>query len=92
MSFTVLSLFSNHDTSNIPNLSNTNVNLGLAYQTKCGDMFSDLDSGNTFSHFSVTYLVYILFILVCGSYPLTSKRGRYRNILSIDSRVIRPMV
>ena len=31
--------------------------------------------------FSVTYLVYILFLLVCGNYQLTSKIGRCRNPL-----------
>ena len=34
----------------------------------------------TFS-FSVTYMVYILFLIVCGNYPLTSKRRRCRNLL-----------
>ena len=28
-------------------------------------------------------------LLVCGNYPLTSKRGRCRNLLSIDSRLNR---
>ena len=75
--------FSNDDTSNIPNLSNPNVNLSLASQTKCDDMFSDLELDHIFSHFLGTYLVYILFLLRCGNYPLTSKRGRCRNLLSI---------
>ena len=30
---------------------------------------------------SVTYLIYILFFLVYGNYPLTSKKGRCRNLL-----------
>ena len=76
--------FSNHDTSNIPNLSNPRVNSTLASQTKCDDMFSDPESDHIFSHFWGTYLVYILFLLVCGNYPFTSKRGRRRNLLSVD--------
>ena len=81
--------FSNHDTLNIPNLSNPNVNLSLAYQTKCDNMFSDPESDHIFSHFLGTYLVCIMFLLVCGNYPLTLKRGRCRNLLSIDSRLNR---
>ena len=84
---TSYNLFSNHDTSNISNISNPNVNSGLAYQTKCDHVFSDPESDHISSHFSGTYLVYILFLLVCGNYPLTSKRGRCRNLLSIDSRL-----
>ena len=53
--------FSNHDTSNIPNLSNPNVNLSLASQTKCNNMFSDPKSDHIFPHFLGTYLVYIFF-------------------------------
>ena len=64
-----------------------NVNLGLASQTKCDDMFSDPELDHIFSHFLVTYLVYFLFILICGNYPLTLKRGRCRNLLSIDYRL-----
>ena len=79
--------FSNHDALNTLNLSNPNVNLRLASQTKCDDMFSDPELDHIFSKFSVTYLVYILFILVCGNYPLTSKRERCRNLLSIDSQL-----
>ena len=82
-------LFSNHDTSNIPNISNQTVNLSLAFQTKCDNMFSDPESDHIFSHFLGTYLVYLLCLLVCGNYPLTSKRGRCRNLLSIDSRLNR---
>ena len=37
--------------------------------------------------FSVTYLVYIFFLIVCGNYPLTSKRGRCRNLLSNNPRL-----
>ena len=62
-----------------------NVNSSLAPQTKCDNMFLDPESDNIFSHFLGTYLVYILFILICGNYPLTSKRGRCRNLLSIGS-------
>ena len=75
----------NHDTLNISNISHPNVNSGLEYQMKCDDMFSDPESDHIFSYFVVTYLVYILFILVCGNYPLTLKRGRCRNLMSIDS-------
>ena len=52
-------------------------------------MFSDPKSYHIFSHLSGTYLVYILFILVCGNYLLNTKRGRCRNILSIDYRLNR---
>ena len=78
-------LFSNHDTSIISNISNPNVNSSLASQTKCDNVFSDTQSDHIFSHFLGTYLVYILFPLVSGNYPFTSKRGRCRNLLSIDS-------
>ena len=78
---------SNHDTSNISNIPNQNVNSSLASQTKCDNMFSDPESDHTFSHFSGTLLVYILFLLVCGNYPLTPKRVKCRNLLSIDSRL-----
>ena len=77
--------FSYHDTSNIPNLSNLNLNSSLASQTKRDNIFSDPESDHIFSHLSGTYLVYILFLLICGNYPLTSKRGRCRNLISIDS-------
>ena len=77
--------FSNHDTSNIPNILNPNANSSLASQTKCDNVFSDPESDHIFSHFLGTYLVYILFLLLCGNYPLTSNRGRCRNLLSIDS-------
>ena len=40
-----------------------------------------------------TFLGYVpglyFFLLVCVNYPLTLKRGRFRNILSIDSRLNR---
>ena len=72
-------LFSNHNTSILSNLS----------KTKCDNVFSYPESDHIFSHFLGTYLVYILFLLVCGNYPLTSKRGRCRNLLSIDSRLNR---
>ena len=42
---------SNHDTSNIPNISNLNINSSLESQTKCNDMFSDPESDHIFSHF-----------------------------------------
>ena len=69
--------------SNISNLYNPEENLRLASQTKCDIMFSYLKSDYIFSHFcfSVTHLVYIFFIIVCGNYPLTSKRGRCRTLL-----------
>ena len=77
--------FSNHDTSNISSLSNLTVNSSLAYQTKCDNIFSDPELDHISLYLSGTYLVYILFILVCGNYPLTLRRGRCSNILSIDS-------
>ena len=52
-------------------------------------MFSYPESDHIFSHFLGTYLVYILCLIVCGNYQLTSKRGGCRNLLSIDSRLNR---
>ena len=89
MSSTGLYQFLNYDNSNIPNISNSKVNSSIASQTKCDDMFSDPESDHIFSHFSGTYMVYILFLLVCGNYPLTSKRGGCRNLLSVDTRLNR---
>ena len=82
-------IISNHDTSNIPNILNLNINSSLASQNKCENMFSDPELDNIFSHLSGTYLVYIFFLLICGNYPLTLKRVRCRNILSIDFRLNR---
>ena len=80
-------LFSNHNTSNIPNILNPTVNLSLASQTKCENIFSDLYLDHIF-HIFLGYLPgYILFLLVCGNYTLTLKRGRCRNLLSIDSQL-----
>ena len=84
MSSTGFIYFSNYDTSNTPNTPNSTVNSFLTSQMKCDDMFSDLESDRIFSHFLGTYLVYKYFLLVCGNYPLTSNRGRCRNLLSID--------
>ena len=80
-------VFSNHNISNITNLSTPNVNSSLASQTKCDSIFSDPELDHIFSHFSGTYLVYISFIFVCDNYPLTLKMGRCRNLLYIDSRL-----
>ena len=65
--------FSNEYTSNISNIYNKNESLSLAYQMKCDNMFSDPELNYIFSKFclSVTYLEYILFLLVCGNYTLT---------------------
>ena len=82
-------LFSKHNTSILSILSNPNVNSSLASQTKCDNVFSYPQLDHIFSHFSGTYLVYILCLLVCGNYPLTPKRGRCRNLLSIDSQLNR---
>ena len=73
--------FSNNDISNISISTNKNVNLSLASQMKCDNMFSDPGSDHICSNFSVTHLLYILFLLVYGNCPLTLKRGRCRNIL-----------
>ena len=78
-------LFSNHDTSYIPNILTPNLKLSLASQTKCDNMFSYPQLDNNLSHFLGTYLVYILFLLVCGNYPHTLKRERCRNLPSIYS-------
>ena len=43
--------------------------------------------GSYISHFLGTHLAYILFHLLCVNYPLTSKRGRWINLLSIDYRL-----
>ena len=61
--------------------TNQNINLSLESQMKCDDIFSDPDSDHIFSKFSVTYLVYILFLIICGIYPITSKRVRGRDLL-----------
>ena len=46
--------------SDIPEISaNHNVNLSLAYQIKCDNMFSDPESDTIFSHLSVTPGLYI---------------------------------
>ena len=84
MSSTGFISFSNHDISNISNLSNLTVNSSLASQMKCDNMFSDPQSDHIFSNLLGTYLVYILFLLVCGNYPLTSNRGVCGNLLSVD--------
>ena len=78
-------LFSNHNTSNIPDISKLIVNSSLAYQKKIDDTISDPESDHLFLHLLGAYLVYILFHLLCGNYPLTSKRGRCRNLISVDS-------
>ena len=59
-------LFPNHDTSSIPNFSNPTINSSLAYQTKCDNMFSDLESDHIFSHFSRvrTILIFCFFLYV----------------------------
>ena len=54
--------FDNHYIPNISNLYNPNVNMSLASQTKCDNMFFDTESDHIFSHFPVTYLVYIFFL------------------------------
>ena len=48
--------------------------MSLESQTKCDNMFSDLKSDHIFPKLSVTFLVYILFVLGFGNYPITSKR------------------
>ena len=73
--------FSNEYISNISNIYNPNVNLSLASQIKRDKIFPDTKLDNIFSHFSVMYLVYILFLLVCGNYPITLKSGRCINLL-----------
>ena len=40
--------------------------------------------GSYILHFLGTYLVYILFLLVCSNYLITLKNRRCRNLLSID--------
>ena len=50
-------------------------------------VFRYRESDHIFSHFLGTYLVYILFLLVCSKYLITLKNGRWRNLLSIDSRL-----
>ena len=79
--------FLSQDITNISNICNPNINLILPSQAKRDNMFSHPKPDRIFSHFSVTYLVYILFLLICGNYPLTSKMGRCRNLLKVDSRL-----
>ena len=67
--------------SNISNIYNPNVNLSIAYQTKCEHIFSYLESDNIFSHFQLHNCYIYIFSLVCGNCPLTLKRGKCNNIL-----------
>ena len=69
------------------NINSPNVNLSLKSQTKCYKMFSDPELDHIFPHFSVTYLDYTLFLLVCCNYSITLKRGRYRNLLYVVPRL-----
>ena len=50
--------------TNISNMYNPNVNMSLASQTKHENMFTDTKSDNIFLHFSVNFLVHILFLLL----------------------------
>ena len=53
--------FSNHDTSNIPNLLNPTVNSSLASQTKCDNMFSDSESDpGLLFFFSYVVIIHLL--------------------------------
>ena len=73
--------FLNQQISNISNIYNPNEKMGLVSQIKCDNMFLDPKLDHIFSHFSVTNLVYILFLLVCGNYPINSKMGRCSSLL-----------
>ena len=75
------SLLLNQHISNISNLYNPGINLSLESQTICYHMFSYPKSYHIFFIFLVKYLIYILFLLVCGNFPLTSKTVRCWNLL-----------
>ena len=78
ISLTGLSIFQ----INISQISTIRKNMSLASQTKCDIIFSDPKSDHIFPHFfSVTYMAYILFVLIFGNDPLDSKRGRCWNQL-----------
>ena len=68
--------FSNHDTSNIPNISNPNVNLSLAYQTKCDNMFSYPESDHIFHISRVrTWFIFCVFSYVAIIHLLRRGEG-----------------
>ena len=69
--------FSNHDTSNIPNLSNPTINLSLEYQTKCDNMFSDPQSDHIFSHISRvrTWFIHFFFWYVVSIHLIRIGEG-----------------
>ena len=53
--------FHPYSTSNIPNISNPNINLSLKPQTKCDDIISDPESDHIFSHlFSYVVIIHLL--------------------------------
>ena len=81
--------YSNHDTSNIPNMLNLKVNSSLVSQTKCDNMFSDPSSDHILSHFLVrTWFIYFFFLYVLIIHLLQRGEG-CRNIPCIDSRINR---
>ena len=76
MSSTAFINFSNHNTSNIPNLSNPTVNSSLASQTKCDEMFSDPESDHIFSHFWVrTWFIFCFLLYVVTIHLLQRGEG-----------------
>ena len=70
-------LFSNHDTSNIPNLSHSTVISSLASQTKCDNMFSDPDLDHIFSHFYRvrTWFIFCFFLYMIVIHLLRRGQG-----------------
>ena len=57
--------------------------MSVASQRKCDVMFSDPESNYIWSYvgFSFIHLIYILLLIVYGSYPLTSNRGSCNTLL-----------
>ena len=63
---------------------NPNKNLRLASQNKCDKMISD-PIWSRIIYFNILLFSYVpglyIFLIVCGNYQLTLKRGRCRNLL-----------
>ena len=76
--------FLNQYISNLSNIYNPSVNISLASQMKCDKMFSDPKSDHIFSHFSVTFLVYIFFF----SYVVIHHLFRIRGGVGIYCKLI----
>ena len=82
--------FSNQYVSNISNIFNLNLNMGLSFQTKCDRMFSDLESDHIFSIFKLhTRFIFCFFSYLVITHLLRRGKGVviYRKLITywIDS-------